>query len=90
MTGGQARERLGRELQRVRVLAGLSGNRIAQALGISQSTVSRIERGDSVPTVAQVTACVRVLRAVSRGVRRDALAGVPAGVIVSGRSEWLG
>jgi transcriptional regulator with XRE-family HTH domain len=56
MTGGQARERLGRELQRIRVLAGLSGNRIAQALGISQSTVSRIERGDSVPTVAQVTA----------------------------------
>jgi transcriptional regulator with XRE-family HTH domain len=56
MTAGQARERLGQELQRVRVLAGLSGARIAAALGISQSTVSRIERGDSVPSVAQVTA----------------------------------
>jgi len=56
MTAGQARERLGQELQRVRVLAGLSGARIAAALGISQSTVSRIERGDSVPSLAQVTA----------------------------------
>ncbi len=56
MTAGQARERLGHELQRIRVLAGLSGNRIAAALDISQSTVSRIERGDSVPSVAQVTA----------------------------------
>ncbi len=56
MTAGQARERLGQELQRVRVLAGLSGARIAAALGVSQSTVSRIERGDSVPSLAQVTA----------------------------------
>ena len=56
MTAGQARERLGQELQRVRMLAGLSGARIAAALGVSQSTVSRIERGDSVPSLAQVTA----------------------------------
>jgi transcriptional regulator with XRE-family HTH domain len=61
MTEGQAREprpqreRLGQELQRIRMLAGLSGAQVAQVLGVSQSTVSRMERGDSVPSVQQVT-----------------------------------
>jgi transcriptional regulator with XRE-family HTH domain len=53
MTGGQARERLGAELRRLRVLAGLSGARMAAAVGISQSTISRIERGDAALTLAQ-------------------------------------
>jgi transcriptional regulator with XRE-family HTH domain len=56
MTGGQARERLGAELRRLRVLAGLSGARIAAAVGISQSTISRIERGDAALTLAQAAA----------------------------------
>lgn len=60
MNQGQAREpqthrtRLGEELKRLRVLAGLSGSQMAQLIGVSQSTVSRIEKGDSVPSAAQV------------------------------------
>ncbi len=62
MNEGQAREprtqrvRLGQELQRVRMLAGLSGEQIARVLGVHKSTVSRIEKGDSVPSVQQVAA----------------------------------
>ena len=62
MTEGQTRgirpqlTRLGGELRRVRVLAGLSGRAIADAVGISQATVSRIERGASVPSLRELTA----------------------------------
>ena len=62
MSEGQSREprtqraRLGAELRRVRTLAGLSGRQIAIATGISQPTVSRIERGESVPSLREVTA----------------------------------
>jgi transcriptional regulator with XRE-family HTH domain len=56
MTGGQARERLGAELRRLRMLAGLSGARMAAAVGISQSTISRIERGDAALTLTQAAA----------------------------------
>lgn len=62
MTEGQTREirpqltRLGGELRRVRMLAGLSGRAIADAVGISQATVSRIERGASVPSLRELTA----------------------------------
>lgn len=62
MTEGQPREprpqlaRLGVELRRVRTLAGLSGRQIAQATGLSQPTVSRIERGESVPSLRELTA----------------------------------
>jgi transcriptional regulator with XRE-family HTH domain len=62
VTEGQPREtrpqlaRLGGELRRVRVLAGLSGRAIADAVGISQATVSRIERGGSVPSLRELTA----------------------------------
>jgi len=62
MSEGQAREprpqraRLGQELQRLRVLAGLSGAQLAEALGINQQKVSRIERGLSPVTLAQVAA----------------------------------
>jgi len=59
---GQSREprpqlaRLGNELRRVRVLAGLSGRQVAQATGLSQPTVSRIERGESVPSLRELIA----------------------------------
>ena len=62
MSEGQSREprpqlaRLGAELRRVRMLAGLSGRQIAQATGLSQPTVSRIERGASVPSLPELTA----------------------------------
>jgi transcriptional regulator with XRE-family HTH domain len=59
---GQPREprpqlaRLGAELRRVRMLAGLSGRQIADAVGISQATVSRVERGASVPSLRELIA----------------------------------
>ena len=62
MSEGQTREprtqraRLGAELRRVRALAGLSGRHLAQATGISQPTISRIERGESVPSLREVAA----------------------------------
>jgi transcriptional regulator with XRE-family HTH domain len=62
MSEGQApeprpqRARLGQELQRLRMLAGLSGTQLANALGLSQSRVSRIERGQAPLTLAQVNA----------------------------------
>ena len=62
MTEGQPHEirpqlaRLGAELRRVRMLAGLSGRQIADAVGISQATVSRIERGASVPSLRELVA----------------------------------
>lgn len=62
MSEGQAREpqtqraRLGQELQRIRMLAGLSGEQIGRVIAVHKSTVSRIERGDSVPSMQQVAA----------------------------------
>ncbi len=62
MTEGQPREirpqlaRLGGELRRVRLLAGLSGRAIAEAVGVSQATISRIERGGSVPSQRELIA----------------------------------
>jgi transcriptional regulator with XRE-family HTH domain len=62
MSEGQAQEprtqrvRLGQELQRIRLLGGLSGERIGKVIGVHKSTVSRIEQGESVPSLQQVAA----------------------------------
>jgi transcriptional regulator with XRE-family HTH domain len=62
MTTGQPREpriqraRLGSELRRLRTLAGLSGADLGRQLEVSQKTISRIEHGDSLPSLSQVTA----------------------------------
>jgi transcriptional regulator with XRE-family HTH domain len=50
------RRRLGAELRRVREQAGLSGRQLAEQMEISQSKVSRIESGGTVPTVPEVKA----------------------------------
>ena len=50
------RRRLGRELRRIRDLAGVSGRELAQLLDISQSKVSRIESGTALPTLPEVRA----------------------------------
>lgn len=69
MTDGQPRERhtqraqLGSELRQVRMLAGLSGREMARQTGISQPTVVRIERGDSLPSLPEVTAWARAAKA---------------------------
>jgi len=46
------RHQLAAELRRTRLLAGLSGRDLAQATGVSQSTISRAERGQAVLDVA--------------------------------------
>jgi transcriptional regulator with XRE-family HTH domain len=62
VTEGQAgepqgqRARLGQELQRIRMLAGLSGEQIGNVIGVHKSTVSRMERGAAVPSMQQVAA----------------------------------
>jgi transcriptional regulator with XRE-family HTH domain len=48
------RRRLGGELRQTRALAGLSGRQLSELTGISQPTVSRMERGESVPSLAEV------------------------------------
>lgn len=50
------RQRLGVELRRLRILAGLSQRDMAARANLSQSKVSRIENGDAVPTLPQVKA----------------------------------
>ncbi|MBF6181542.1 helix-turn-helix domain-containing protein [Nocardia otitidiscaviarum] len=48
------RQQLGTELRRLRDLAGISGRELAKRVGISQSTLSRIEGGHVVPPLPQV------------------------------------
>jgi transcriptional regulator with XRE-family HTH domain len=50
------RRRLAAELVRLRDQAGLSGRELARQIGISQSKVSRIEAGMTLPSLPEVTA----------------------------------
>jgi transcriptional regulator with XRE-family HTH domain len=50
------RRRLAVELRRLRDRAGLSGRQLAERIGISQSKISRIESGLTVPSGPEVTA----------------------------------
>ncbi|WP_369635973.1 helix-turn-helix domain-containing protein [Nocardia sp. JMUB6875] len=47
-------QQLGTELRRLRDIAGISGRELAKRVGISQSTLSRIEAGTVVPPLPQV------------------------------------
>jgi transcriptional regulator with XRE-family HTH domain len=53
------RRQLGEALRALRRQAGLSGERLAEQLGISQSKVSRAELGEVVPSAAEVAAWAR-------------------------------
>jgi transcriptional regulator with XRE-family HTH domain len=55
------------------MLAGLSGQKLAQAAGLSQSAVSRAERGESVLSLPEVTGW-----ADAAGVSGDPRAGRPS------------
>jgi transcriptional regulator with XRE-family HTH domain len=57
------RQRLGRELRKLRKLAGLNGYQLAEHVGISQSKVSRIEAGSAVPTIREAEAWARAVGA---------------------------
>lgn len=48
------RQVLGAELRRLRDMAGISGRELADRIGISQSKVSRIESGATMPSAVQV------------------------------------
>ncbi|QLY29649.1 helix-turn-helix domain-containing protein [Nocardia huaxiensis] len=48
------RQQLAAELRRLRGVAGISGRELAKLVGISQSTLSRIEAGHAVPPLPQV------------------------------------
>ncbi|MFD0000296.1 helix-turn-helix domain-containing protein [Nocardia sp. NPDC127526] len=48
------RQQLAAELRRLRGVAGISGRELAKRVGISQSTLSRIEAGHAVPPLPQV------------------------------------
>jgi len=59
MTDGQPRAqraRLGTELRRLRLLAGLSGREVARQLGIGHASVSRVENAQQVPSLPEVNA----------------------------------
>jgi transcriptional regulator with XRE-family HTH domain len=49
------RRRLGAELRRLREQAGLPGRQLAEQIGVSQSKISRIESGATLPTIPEVT-----------------------------------
>lgn len=57
------RDRLAAELRRLRDLAGISGRDLADRIGISQSTLSRIETGRAMPSLPQVSAWSRAVGA---------------------------
>lgn len=50
------RARLASELRRLRLLSGLSGRELAERIGVSQATVSRMENAHTVPSLPQVEA----------------------------------
>jgi transcriptional regulator with XRE-family HTH domain len=63
MTSGnvaQPLRRLGLALRGIRLDAGLTGQQLAEQAGLSQSTVSRIELGQAMPTLADIDSWARV------------------------------
>jgi transcriptional regulator with XRE-family HTH domain len=57
------RQRLGRALRDLRHTAGVTGTQLATQLGISQSTVSRFETGQQIPSIGEVETWARTLGA---------------------------
>ncbi|WP_412515399.1 helix-turn-helix domain-containing protein [Actinomadura madurae] len=72
-TGSSGPQRLGRELRHIRDLAGLTGRELARRIEISQSKVSRIEAGTTVPSLPEVRAWAEAVGA-SDGARERVLA----------------
>jgi transcriptional regulator with XRE-family HTH domain len=81
----QQRRRLADELRRLRSLSGLSGTELGADIGINQSTVSRIERGEQRVTLAQVMAWAKATGATDAQQAR--LLAIMEGVL-SGPSSW--
>lgn len=62
------RQRLGAELRRLRVLAGMTGREVERLARISHPRLSRIENGEIAPTLPQLRAWARVV-----GIKGDTL-----------------
>ncbi|MFJ5112886.1 Scr1 family TA system antitoxin-like transcriptional regulator [Streptomyces sp. NPDC088551] len=75
-----AMRRVGEELQRLRVEAGLQQEAVGQALGVSRYTVGKIERGRAFPTDEQLPKLLKLLK-----VTPEERAGIVA-TIEQGRS----
>lgn len=83
-----ARARLAADLRRLRRLAGVSGRNLARQLGISQSKVSRIESGHTLPSRAEVIAWAEALGASADAV--SALTTLAESALVDVRSWRAG
>jgi len=81
----QQRGRLAGELRRLRRRAGLSGRELGGKIGVDQSTISRIERGDQRVSLAQVLAWCKETNAPEEQ-RAELLA--LAEEILSGPRSW--
>jgi transcriptional regulator with XRE-family HTH domain len=79
------RTRVGTELRRLRLLAGVSGEQVARTLGWSQSKVSRIEGGLHSITVKDVAGLLE-LYGVSDDVRAELLGATAAD---NGEGAWI-
>ena len=67
------RQQLGAQLHRLRDLAGVSGRELAPQVGISQSTLARIEAGDRAPSLPEVIAwCIATSAPEGVALRRTA------------------
>ncbi|MFF7144971.1 helix-turn-helix domain-containing protein [Streptomyces nodosus] len=60
---GKSRQELGSMLRELRKAAGLSGDRLAVRCTMSQSKVSRIENGQTRPTLIDIEALLTALEA---------------------------
>jgi transcriptional regulator with XRE-family HTH domain len=72
------REQLAAELRRLRELAGLSGRDLAKLIEVSQSKVSRIESGSTIPSLPEVTRWAKAVSAPAE--RREWLAALTESV----------
>ncbi|MFF5263998.1 helix-turn-helix transcriptional regulator [Actinomadura viridis] len=87
-SGADRRRRLAAELRRVRDLAGISGRELAQRIGLSQPTVSRIESGSKLPSVPEVLAWADATRATRE--TRDLLVALTESVFTEVRTWEAG
>lgn len=81
----QQRRRLAEELRRLRSLSGLSGTELAADIGVSQSTISRMERGELGVTLAQAMAWAKATKATDA--QQGRLMAIMEGVL-AGPSSW--
>ncbi len=81
-----AMRRVGEELQRLRLSAGLKQDDTAAELGLSRHMVSRIERGKALPTDNQLRTLLRLCGASAE--ERAAIAALAEQALSNGRAWW--